>query len=198
MNVRNRAMFAFYAARHAPLTEKTIVTRIALLSVVLAGLTACGPTLPDLEVEPIRKVLSDNSALPYECVNYDLRSDSCEGLVTRRVKGDRIYYEALALVPGPSDPINMRLKVDFKIEDTRYCGHMRDADLAFDGTLTPGQRSLLQELLLAQLISYGDVCGAYFREGEGYISVTTDRNGRLMPQGVETSHFFARPKPLRL
>ena len=174
------------------------MSRIAILPAVCFALASCGPAVPDLQVEPIRKVLLDNSALPYECVNYDSRTDSCEGLVTRRVKGDRIYYEALALVPGPAKPVNMRLKVDFQIEDARYCGDMRDADLVFEGALTPGQRSLMQELFLAQLISYGSICGSYFREGEGYISITTDRDGRVTPQGVETSHFFARPKALRL
>jgi hypothetical protein len=172
--------------------------RFFALSAALLLSAACAPSLPQGQIEPIRKVLSDNRSLPYECVNYDAKSDSCEGLITRRLQGDRIFYEATAVMPGPSDILNTRMKVDFTIENGRYCGNMRTADLHFEGTLTTSQRSFLQELMLAQLISFGDVCGVYYRNGGAYVSVTTDREGRVMPEGVDTIHFFATPKRLRL
>ena len=173
--------------------------RFAWKAALFLALAGCGTALPKGEVEPIRKVLSDNRSLPFECVNYDAASDSCEGIVSRRVRGDRIFYEATALLPGPEfDLVRVRMNVDFTIEGSRYCGNMRNADLRFEGKLSPGERSLMQELVLAELISMGDVCGVYYRESGGYVSVTTDRAGRVVPHGVDSIHFFNRPKKLRL
>lgn len=173
--------------------------RTAWKSALYLVLAACGTALPKGEIEPIRKVLSDNRSLPFECVNYDAASDSCGSIVSRRISGDRIFYEATALLPGPGvDLVRVKMNVDFKIEGSRYCGNMRNADLRLEGKLSPGQRSLMQELVLADLISMGDVCGVYYREGGGYVSVTTDRAGRVVPHGVESVHFFKRPKKLRL
>ena len=173
--------------------------RIACRAAALLTLAACGTALPKGEVEPIRKVLSDNRALPFECVTYDARTDSCRVLVTRRVSGERIRFEGVGLVQGPdSDLIRMKLMMDFRIEGSRYCGNMRNADIQLEGKLSPGERSLIEEVVLAELISMGDVCGVYYREGGGYLSVTTDRAGRVVPDGVDQVHFFKRPKKLRL
>lgn len=168
----------------------------------LVLLAACGaPTvMPKGEPVSIQKMLSDTRGKPYECINYDSGSDTCEGIAKRRVRGDRIHFDVSMLVPGPNfDMIRIDIAAGFKIEGGRYCGTMANADIRTRGNLTPGQRSLLEEVVLAELLSMGHVCGHYVRDTSGrYTSVTTDRSGRVMRDGVEPVWFFSRPKRLRL
>ena len=175
--------------------------RIFLSLFALALLAACAsPTMPSGEAVSIQKMLSDTRGRPYECVNYDPGSDTCEGIAKRKVRGDRIHYDVSMLVPGPNfDTVRVNIAADFKIEGGRYCGNLARADIRTEGRLTPGQRSLLEEVFLAEMISLGDVCGLYVRDSSGrYTSVTTDRAGRVMRDGVEPVWFFSRPKRLRL
>ncbi len=167
----------------------------------LVLLAACGaPAMPVGEPVTIQKMLSDTRGRPYECVNYDVQSDTCEGIALRKVRGDRISYDVSMLIPGPNrDTVKVKIAADFKIEGGRYCGNLARADIRTEGRLTPAQRSLLEEIFLAELISIGDVCGLYIRDSSGrYTSVTTDRSGRVMRDGVEPVQFFSRPKRLRV
>jgi len=174
-----------------------------ILSVsALVFLAACGgsATVPSGEQVSIQKLLSDTRGRPYECVNYDAGSDSCEGIARRSVRGDRIHYDVALLVPGPNrDTVTVRIGAEFQIEGSRYCGSLARADIRTEGQLTPAQRSLLEEVLLAEMILMGDVCGTYVRDTAGrYTSVTTDRAGRVLRDGVEPVQFFRGPKKLRL
>ncbi|NNE79605.1 MAG: hypothetical protein HKN18_04955 [Silicimonas sp.] len=175
------------------------MTRFLAKFIPILVLAACGTALPRGEAVPIQKVLADTRGLNYECVNYDASTDSCEGLARRKVRGDRIYYDASFIFPGPNfDVIRMSMAADFRIEGGRYCGDMSDADIKIEGKLSAGQRSLIEEIMLAEMLSLGEVCGVYYRENGQYVSVTTDRAGRVLPDGVESVRFFKRPKQLRL
>ena len=174
--------------------------KFALISALF--LAACGaPTvMPSGEQVSIQKLLSDTHGKPYECINYDAGSDTCEGLAKRNVRGNRISYDAAFLVPGPnSDAVRVNVATDFRIEGARYCGNLVNADIRTEGRLTPAQKSLFEEVFLAEMISMGDLCGLYVKDGAGrYQSVTTDRAGRVMRDGVEPVVFFSQPKRLRL
>jgi hypothetical protein len=162
-------------------------------------LAACGMAMPDGEIVPIQKILSDTRGLNYECVNYDAGSDTCEGIAHREVLGDRIFFDVSMIVPGPNfDIVQMQVSADFRIEGGRYCGDMSNADVRVEGELSAGQRSLIEEVVLAQLLSMGEVCGLYYRENGEYVSITTDRAGRVLPDSVEIVRFFEHPKDLRL
>lgn len=165
-------------------------------------LTACGaPTvMPSGEPVTIQKMLSDTRGRPYECINYDPSSDTCEWLSKVKVRGDRISFDGAMIFPGPnSEVIKLRVNASFKIEGGRYCGNLKNAEIRTEGDLTPAQRSLVEEVFLAQMISMGELCGTYVRDSAGrYTSVTTDRSGRVMQDGVEPVRFFSRPKALRL
>ena len=174
-----------------------------IFSLVAVGLlAACSApvSVPIGETVSIQKLLSDTRGRPYECVNYDARTDSCEGIAKRQVRGDRIFYDVSMLVPGPNaDTIKVKIGASFKIEGGRYCGNLSRADIRTEGRLPPAQRSLLEELFLAEMISMGDVCGLYVQDASGsYTSVTTDRQGRVLRDGVEPVEFFRGPKKLRL
>ncbi|NNL72177.1 MAG: hypothetical protein HKP29_02320 [Silicimonas sp.] len=170
--------------------------------IALSLLTACAaPTvMPDGQPVSINKMLADTRGKPYECINYHAGSDTCEGIAKRRVRGDRIYYDVALLVPGPRfDKVRVNISANFKIEGGRYCGNMKRADIQAVGRLTPAQKSLLEEVILAEMISMGDICGMYVKDASGrYTSVTTDRAGRVMRDGVEPVWFFSGPKKLRL
>ncbi len=168
-------------------------------AVIFSLLAACGSALPEGEVEPIRKVMADNRALPYECVNYDTGSDSCEVLVTRRVSGNNIRFLGTVLINLPEvGPTPVEVALPTLIYGDVYCTDMRNVDVRIKADLSPSARSLYEEVALAELVSMGEVCGAYYREGAGYLSVTTDRAGRVLPDGIDRSHFFRTPKRLRL
>lgn len=175
--------------------------RVLLGFAGLSVLVGCAATVvPEGETIAIQKLLSDTQGRPYECASYDVGTDTCSGLAKRTVRGDQISFDVSVLVPGPNaDAVKIKIGADFVIEGGRYCGNLSRADLRAEGDLSPAERSLLEELLLVELIRLGDVCGFYLRDASGgYNSVTTDRTGRVIPDGVEPVQFFAGPKTLRL
>lgn len=173
--------------------------RLVRAAVLLSLLAACGTALPEGEPVPLEKVLLDTRLAPWECADYDPASDSCTILALREVRGGRLFYDARGLMEGPEgQPMTMRMKVDFAIEGDRFCGDMREAEIRFEGDLSPGTRGLMEELLLAELLQSGEMCNLYYRDAEGYLGVTTDRAGQVLPDGVERLHFFSAPKRLRL
>ena len=98
----------------------------------LAFLTACAApaTMPSGEPVSIQKLLSDTRGRPYECVNYDAGTDTCEGIAKRKVRGNKISYDVSLLVPGPNaDLVKVKIAADFQIEGGRYCGNLARADI---------------------------------------------------------------------
>ncbi len=168
---------------------------------LLVGCGGASPTvMPSGEPVSIQKLVSDTRGRPYECINYDPGSDSCEAIAKRQVRGDRISFDVSMLVPGPNaDTVKVKIVADFRIEGGRYCGNLARADIRSEGNLTPSQRSLLEEVFLAEMISMGELCGLYVQDAAGgYTSVTTDRAGRVFEGGIEPVRFFSRPKRLRI
>ena len=175
------------------------MTRLFAIFAPILVLAACAAPMPRGEAVPIQKVLSDTRGKNYECYNYDAETDTCEVIARRKVRGDRISYSASMLIPGPNfDIIRMNMDADFRIEGGRYCGNMANADFEIEGKLSAGHRSLIEEVMLAELLTMGEVCGVYYRENGQYISVSTDRAGRVHRDGVDVVHFLKRPKKLRL
>ena len=79
-------------------------------------LSACAPTLPTGELVPVKMVLSETRGQPYECINYDAGTDSCEVISKNRVRGDLINFESTAMFRGPrNELIRMRMIADFEI-----------------------------------------------------------------------------------
>ena len=171
-----------------------------LLSLVL--LAGCGSAvvIPEGETVSIQKLLSDTNGRPYECFAYDVGTDSCAAIAKRQVRGDKIAYDMAVLVTGPnSDAVKVSIDLDFQIVDGRYCGNYKRAEISAEGNLTPAQSSLLEELLLAELLQLGDFCEGYLRTPSGaYYSVTSDRLGRVYWESSVPVVFFSRPKKLRL
>ena len=174
--------------------------RPVIVSLGFLTLAACASTstLPTAELVPVKMVLSETRGQPYECLNYDAGTDSCEILSKNRVRGDTIKFETTAMFRGPqNETVQMRIIADFEIVGSLYCGDMADVEIEVKGDLSAGERSLLQELMLAEMIRTGEVCGAYFRESGQYLSVTTDGSGRIIPDSVDRVQFFKAPKRLR-
>lgn len=172
----------------------------SLFSLVL--LAGCGSVVavPEGETVSIQKLISDTNGRPYECFGYDVATDSCAALAKRQVRGDQLSYDMTVLVSGPnSDAVKVNIDLDFQIVDGRYCGNYKRAEISSDGDLTPAQSSLLEELLLAELIRLGDFCEGYLQTPSGaYYSVTSDRLGRVYWESSVPVVFFSRPKKLRL
>lgn len=171
-----------------------------LLSLVL--LAGCGTVAapPEGEAVSIQKLLSDTNGRPYECFGYDQETDSCAALAKRKVRGNTLGYNMSVLVPGPNrKAVKINVELDFQIVDGRYCGNYKRAEITSEGDLTPAQRSLLEELLLAELLMMGDFCEGYLQTPSGaYYSVTSDRVGQVYWDSSVPVAFFSNPKKLRL
>ncbi|MEO0944712.1 MAG: hypothetical protein AAFY06_07690 [Pseudomonadota bacterium] len=168
----------------------------------LALLASCGTVSapPEGEAVSIQKLLSDTNGRPYECFGYEEETDSCAAIAKRVVRGNTLGYNMSVLVPGPNwQAVKVNIDLDFQIVDGRYCGNYKQAEITSEGNLTPAQRSLLEELMLAELLMMGDFCEGYLQTPSGtYYSVTSDRLGQVYWDSSVPVAFFARPKKLRL
>lgn len=177
---------------------------LGLFSLVL--LAGCGAVpssqgrLVEGETVAIQKLLTETRGRPYECFEYDGDTDTCSGLAKWTVRGDVIRFDLKLLAQGPAlQPVTVNIAANFLIEGNRFCGNFKRADLRTEGKMTPAQKSLFDELFLVEMIMLGDICGSYVQESSGtYFSLTTDRSGRLLEDGVAPVQFFSRPKSLRM
>ena len=167
-------------------------------------LSGCAVSVPEPEGERvhIKQVLRDTSGRPYECNNYDPETDSCEVISRRKVSGERIFYDVRFLMPPHpqrgGDPLPINLKAAFVIKGDRYCGNLSRSELKIEADLSPSDRSLMEELLIAGLVELGNVCGAYYRDDKGYVGVSETLDGQIAPDSIDRIAFFPRPKRLRL
>ena len=77
--------------------------RLILTLCLLAGLGACASNGELVAAKPVavKTLLSMNKGKPFECVNYDQATDSCEAINRIRVRSDRIYFSTEFLLVGP-------------------------------------------------------------------------------------------------
>ncbi len=171
--------------------------KIVTLGVLFLA-AACAPT-PKGEPVPIKLLFAENAKKPYECAEFDARSNSCEALAVRRVRGDRVEYRAefiLPRLPGVPGQGHVTINAPFKIEGNRYCGNFGRSDVKIKG-LPSSYATDLAIALKVQLAKEGDVCTSYYRDGAGYLSVTTRRDGSPVRDGTGPVVFLTQPKALR-
>lgn len=165
---------------------------------VLLLAAACAP-VPKGEPVPIKLLFAENAQKPYECAEFDARSNSCEALATRKVRGDRIDYRAefiLPRLPGVPGKGHVTIDMPFQIEGDRYCGNFRRSNVRIKG-LPSSYATDLAIALKAELAKEGDLCTSYYRDGSGYLSVTTRRDGSPIRDGTGVVVFLTQPKALR-
>ena len=170
---------------------------VAILTagVALAGCMEPVPTATSGAV-PFAQVMAETEGRPYECVNYDRRTDSCEGLTTYNqnapntfaTRSRSIFDEQGRVVEG--SPV-------VRVRGDQACIDGTDYGL----TLVSGTSDLGLELALAQIDDFlaqqGEICLVILCDGDDYIAQFV--SGPEMFTDVPPQHltFFENPKRLR-
>ncbi|MDA8586821.1 hypothetical protein N9L47_11235 [Rhodobacteraceae bacterium] len=169
-----------------------------LLSLLILSACAAAPEVPDAKVIPIKAFLSANRALPYECLNYNARNDTCKILAKRSVSGNILkldvnFFQFLRY----RGSVSVRIVSDFEIGQTAYCGNLENAVIEGQSTIIPPH--IVEEILVAlrkDLANEGTQCSEYLRDDEGrFYTRSRDRSGRAIGT-TDRIWLFAEPKAL--
>lgn len=165
----------------------------------LAMLVASCAPVPRGEPVPIKMLFAENAGKPFECAEYEASSNTCEALALRKVRGNRVEYRAefiMPRLPGIPGIGKATIDVPFQIEGDRYCGNFRRSKVKITG-LPSSYATDLAIALKVELAKEGDICTRYYRDGAGYLSVTTKRDGTPIRDGTGPVVFLSTPKALR-
>lgn len=169
---------------------------ICLIALFLA---ACSPTPKGAPV-PIKQLFAENAGKLWECAEFDAGDNTCEALGKRAVRGDRVAYDAMAVLPklpGIPGRAKMNMAMRFKIEGDAYCGRIDPSRIRVTGVPASIAADLTQSLKV-EMVKQGEICTRYYRDGPGqYIGVTTQRDGSPVDDGIAPVRFFANAPGLR-
>ena len=96
--------------------------RFCLTFCALLALGACAAEEDLIEAKPVevQTLLSMNKGKPFECVNYDEATDSCEAINRIRVRSDKIFFSTDFLLVGPvGETVRATLDSDFTLPNRR-------------------------------------------------------------------------------
>ena len=163
----------------------------------LALLTACAITPQAGSEVPLRKVLADHAG-QFECIDYQAASDSCTALGRSRVEGDTVIETALyAFDEGL--PAQVKVVSRHRFSGDSLCGLTAPVKITVTSEGTPQVNEAIKKLFAkAMNDSIPNLCTRYYRDGEGYINVTTDLKGSVVPDSAIKSRFFDEQKNLRV
>jgi hypothetical protein len=174
---------------------------IFLLSVSL-GLGACGSQSDLIEAKPVavKTLLSMNKGKPFECVNYDEPTDSCEAINRIRVRSDKIFFSTDFLLVGPvGETVRATVDSNFALENGGYCGSLANSRIRFDGNLTATEQRAFREITGVVMSMTGEFCDRYFIDEFGRtFSLSFDAEGQAREDSLSFVTFHRSPKRLRL
>ncbi len=176
--------------------------RLSLTICVFLGLGACAPQEDLIEAKPVavKALLSMNQGKPFECVNYDEPTDSCEAINRIRVRSDRIFFSTDFLLVGPvGETVRATIDSDFTLADGGYCGSLEGSRIKFDGNLTPTEQQAFREISGVVMSMTGDFCDRYFIDEFGRVfSLSFDTDGQARQDSLSFVTYHKAPKRLRL
>ncbi len=176
--------------------------RLVLMFTILIGMSACAPSGEVVQAKPVavKTLLSMNSGKPFECVNYDEVTDSCEAINRIRVRSDRIFFSTDFLLVGPvGETVRATIDSDFELTEGGYCGSLEGARIRFEGNLTAAEQQAFREISSAVMSMTGDFCDRYFIDQFGRtFSLTFDRDGAARQDSLSFITYLRAPKRLRL
>ena len=173
--------------------------RACLALVAALVLSACAAPVPtDPRFVPIRQLLAETEATPYECAEYDRVSRTCSSISRMRAEGDLLVSEGSFLLQR-QPRLTADARVTFRIENGQACGNLGDMEMDFREVDDPRAEAQFTDIMKEGLRGLGEVCVAYYKLGEGrYVSQVRDLQGRELPDGQERVTFFAQPPRLRV
>ena len=176
--------------------------RLILTLCLLAGLGACASDGELVAAKPVavKTLLSMNKGKPFECVNYDEATDSCEAINRIRVRSDRIYFSTDFLLVGPvGETVRATIDSDFTLADGGYCGSLKGSRVRFDGNLTPAEQQAFREITGVVMSMTGEFCDRYFIDEFGRtFSISFDEEGQARRDSLSFITFHRTAKRLRL
>ncbi len=166
--------------------------------ILLLGAVA---TAQAAERVPIRRLLEETSGRPYECVDYDRRTDSCATLAKLDVDGDRIHYDIRTRThwrPAPGrNGGELSIRVTSVIHGARYCTDLRKAEITVAGQVRNSDSAAIVAFYRDALDAVGRNCTSYIRAGDHYVSLGEAPEGKRLPDSTDEVWFFAEPKRIR-
>lgn len=169
------------------------------LSAALLGLTACMTPPPSVPgTIPFTQVLAETQGRPFECLNYDARTDTCEAITTYASLGGNVYSSRSRSI---FDEAGGQVDVTgtFSALNGQICSDASDLEL----TRVSGQADLQGELAMATVVDFlkdeGVGCVGFFR-GEGDVEYTaryTSGSEFFMQTNPQSLTYFDAPKRLR-
>lgn len=165
----------------------------------LSILSACAsvPEIPSATVVPIKSYLSENRDRPYECHEYNARTDSCKIVVKRSVSGDTLNLDAEFLQFLQRGSVTIRIASDFEIGQTTYCGSLENA--VVEGTSTIAPPHIIDEAIEAARKGFardGVQCSEYLRDEQGRIYTRSRDSSGGVVGTTDRIWLFAEPKRL--
>lgn len=160
-------------------------------------LSAC--STPGLSVQdgiPFSQVMAETADLPYECADYEARTDSCRGYSTHEPQGNGRYIatSVAALDASVADvqatyTVVERGNIVCSISSTLELQFTREVGLAVELRLAG---------LESELNALEDTCFVYSRTQDGYRSRVISGPEFALEDPITDYVFFATPRPLRV
>lgn len=134
----------------------------------------------------------------YECVGYDVATDSCEGIVIWTIDGNVATSQAFVAAIQDEETINISTVTRHSIVNGRICGLKGDLEVAINGeTFARGENFMADFMGGFLTAAMSETCSSYYRSGEGYYVETTKSDGQVIEELSSATRFFDERKPLR-
>lgn len=182
---------------------KTIITS----GVAAITLAACVPSQPVTaptgaagEVVPIRQLLREIAATPYECIEPRGSAPNCQAVATFSLQGNRmINVYTLLLAADPA--VSVTVTTPFSLRaDGSVCTDGSGSEYAFSGDVPPAVEVALRDLF-GQGTGEQEICSTYIRteRPDEYVILGTDGQTGA-PAGFERTlvRFLSTQPSLRL
>lgn len=176
------------------------MTRLALVLIPFVALAACDEGYSGASrgaVVPYPQVLAENAARPWECLNYDRATDSCEAIGRSTLQGNRFVSDgSVGRSAGRGGSYRLRGQ-GYVDAQGRGCFRPGDLQMSVAGGRTTEEDAFIIDFTREVLKEIGETCTTTYRQGDHYIVESRAKSGQMLPDGRKTLHFFASPKRLR-
>lgn len=171
---------------------------LSLMAFTVLIACAATPEVPPLQTLPLKTFLKEISNRPYECYEYKGKTDSCQAIAKRTVKGTTMTMdvEMLHFLRGGGS-VTAYIVADFELGKTAFCGDLSEAAIRIEGGVVPAPiRDQIADDLKRRLAKDGTSCSEYARDAQGqYYTLTRDASGQIKGS-VDRVWFFADRKRL--
>ncbi len=163
----------------------------------VAALSACmTPVAVPTGTIPFSQVLAETADRPYECVDYEERTNSCAGYSTHEAQGEGRYIATSVVRLSEEIPTIQATYVVVE-QGLAICSVASSTVLQFtrDAGLNAELRLATLEREIREL---EDVCYAYSRTAGGYRSQVVSGSDRALEDPISDYRYFSSRKLLRV